>query len=184
MSDLAAFVAASIRDRVVHELMEENRKLKQENEQLKREKEERCTIRITGTNGTPVYLEKSVKDGRDDGNGTWVVDVPSEDSSCPFNGTDQLLEVWVGGSKICRPRLGNLVDNYTRQYRPFRAVSTQGPIHTMLGSWKSTSLNEEDSASSDTETPSDSVEVRVKQVLFHKVFITDAILKGQFQSAQ
>lgn len=56
MSDLAPFVAAALRDRVVQELMEENRELKQTNQGLRQELcDDRFKLQITGRNGTPVY---------------------------------------------------------------------------------------------------------------------------------
>ena len=53
-SDLARFVAAVLRDEVVHELITENNELQsRENERLR--------VQVTGNNGTPIHYEGSFK---------------------------------------------------------------------------------------------------------------------------
>lgn len=91
-SDLAPFVAATLRDKVIAELKEENREL--------REKESKSKIvEVTGEGGEPVYAQGNfISDGQYHGNpNLWEVIFP-EDSivPCPLTALDG-VEVRVGG---------------------------------------------------------------------------------------
>ena len=55
MTDLASFVAATIRDKVVLDLMEENKRLRKVIEQYH-------SVDITGPSGTPVYFKSRCND--------------------------------------------------------------------------------------------------------------------------
>jgi hypothetical protein len=63
MSDLAPFVAAVIRDRVVAELKDENEALRQENAALKLERHKHNpsrSVKVTGSNGTEIFAENEI----------------------------------------------------------------------------------------------------------------------------
>jgi hypothetical protein len=63
MSDLAPFVAAVIRDRVVAELKDENEALRQENAALKLDRHKRNprrSVKVTGSNGKEIFAENEV----------------------------------------------------------------------------------------------------------------------------
>ena len=55
MSDIAPFVAASLRDKVVADLMDENNNLREKNRALN-------LVKITGPEGYPVYAHGQVSD--------------------------------------------------------------------------------------------------------------------------
>jgi len=59
MSGFAQFVAAALKDRALQDLLDENEKLVQENNRLR----DQSMVRITGSNGTPVYYENSLANG-------------------------------------------------------------------------------------------------------------------------
>ena len=59
MSNFAPFVAATLRDKVVHELQQENLSLREENNRLRAEGAT-CTIFITGPGGSPVYAKAAL----------------------------------------------------------------------------------------------------------------------------
>lgn len=110
MSDLAPFVAAVIRDHAVQELMEENKRLMEENNRLKQARRENLMVRITGTNGTPVYCEQSLTNGRqivdEDLNQAWAVDsFECKDAIREkiFQGSLPDFEIWVGASLLTSP---------------------------------------------------------------------------------
>jgi hypothetical protein len=79
MSDLAPFVAAALKDKVVADLLEENRRLKRQVESFRR-------VRVTGKNGFPVYAEQDFTHGKPTDHGWWVVRLPS-----PFNNNKTAL---------------------------------------------------------------------------------------------
>ncbi len=92
MSDLAPFVAAALRDKVIYELLEENKKLR-----------ERArfgmTVEVTGPEGQPVYAR-----GQFDENGEvhenpnlWRVRLPEQLHPCPLKDLKN-IEIWIGGS--------------------------------------------------------------------------------------
>ena len=56
MSDLAPFVAATLRDKVVHELQEESKRDREKIRKLEDDGKDRM-VRITGPGGSPVYAE-------------------------------------------------------------------------------------------------------------------------------
>ena len=58
MSDLAPFVAAAVRDKVVADLQDENRKLEEVNEERKRG----MRLCVTGAHGTPVYAMANINE--------------------------------------------------------------------------------------------------------------------------
>ena len=63
MSDLAPFVAAVIRDRVVEDLQNENEAQRQEIERLRRtlhERNPRRSVQLTGPNGKKVFVDSSL----------------------------------------------------------------------------------------------------------------------------
>lgn len=91
MSDLAPFVAAALRDKVVQDLMEENKSIRQ---QLKY-----CRlVEITGPSGDPVYARAQLDDDGDyHGNpNLWSVKFPKKGLSCPLTEMEG-IEIWVGG---------------------------------------------------------------------------------------
>jgi hypothetical protein len=56
MSDLAPFMAAALRDRVIQEMMDEIRDLKETNQVLRQElRDDSLKLQVTGRNGSPVY---------------------------------------------------------------------------------------------------------------------------------
>lgn len=59
MSDLAPFVAAALRDKVMHELCEENKKLREETKKLK-EGTSYWTLRCIDRKGSPVYATENL----------------------------------------------------------------------------------------------------------------------------
>lgn len=69
MSDLAPFVASTIRDKVVADLLEENKLLKEQLASFRR-------IRITGRGGEPLYAEQDFSLGKSSDHGWWIVRLP------------------------------------------------------------------------------------------------------------
>ena len=90
MSDLAPFVAAALRDKVVDDLLEENKRLKEKVEVLG---EIRIVGRDTTRNAAVVYAKGKMAEGvlHDD---TWTVSL-EEVSEAPLNGIGQ-LEIRLG----------------------------------------------------------------------------------------
>jgi len=95
MSDLAPFVAATIRDKVVMDLKEENDKLR---EQLR----QRWAIEISGAEGTPVYATGQFDQGEAKDT-FWVINL-SEVQPCPLSALED-VQITVGG--IMKAVLGN-----------------------------------------------------------------------------
>lgn len=98
MSDLAPFVAATLRDKVVSEMEEEIKQLREKVRKLK-------TVSITGPLGTPVYAEVQFdQDGRTANNpNLWEVDFSEANNraSCPLARLKE-VEIRIGG--ICKAR--------------------------------------------------------------------------------
>jgi hypothetical protein len=93
MSDLAPFVAAALRDKVVKELMEENQAIRQQLQQARR-------VEITGPGGTPVHAQAQFDDdGSYSGNpNLWAVKLPEGKQllPCPLSALEG-IEIRVGG---------------------------------------------------------------------------------------
>jgi hypothetical protein len=96
ISDLAPFVAAVLKDKIVMDL-------KKENEELRKREDERLLVEITGRGGTPVHYQASLKDGFDySRNNEWIVNIEDkkndigEDIVLPLNSIAD-LEVRLGG---------------------------------------------------------------------------------------
>lgn len=99
MSDLAPFVAATLRDKVLSELLEENRKLREEKHSLE-------YVEITGPNREPVYARGHLRDdGREQSiedplTGHWRVDLDAEQRlPCSLQELGS-LEVWIGRARV------------------------------------------------------------------------------------
>ncbi|CAB9526095.1 expressed unknown protein [Seminavis robusta] len=127
MSDLAPFVAAALKDKVVAELLEENRRLKRQVDSFQR-------VRITGKNGFPVYAEHDFALGKPTDHGWWVVRLPTaattvsplvEPIPCPMS---QLAdcEVHVGNFRnmTCRDFQDCFFDGNPKGY--FSLFATKG----------------------------------------------------------
>jgi hypothetical protein len=122
MSDLAPFVAAVIRDRVVVELQDENEALRQEIAGLKLERHKRNpsrSVKITGSNGKKIFAENKINlegllcsGGRKFSlfrRGSAYPDIPK--TLCFQHGSWRTLELWIdGGSSV---RLQDLSFHYT-----------------------------------------------------------------------
>lgn len=90
MSDFAPFVAAALQDKTMHELLEENKKL--------RARLKSCmTVEITGAEGYPIYASGDFEtDGGYHGNpNLWNVNL-QEVTPCPLSELRH-VEVWIGG---------------------------------------------------------------------------------------
>ena len=91
-SDLAPFVAAVIEDGIVAEMKNKIEELKHKIEDLESTVQdrdnERLLVQVTGHNGRPIYVEKSLKDGW-----LWVdVDNVNNDAFiCPFDVDDAFI---------------------------------------------------------------------------------------------
>mmetsp|Transcript_29564 Transcript_29564/g.54174 ORF Transcript_29564/g.54174 Transcript_29564/m.54174 type:complete len:242 (-) Transcript_29564:306-1031(-) len=97
MSDLAPFVAATLRDKVVDDLMKENAALQQKLSRTQK-------IEVTGPNGAPVYATGMLDQGEYGGGGTsWRVNLERVESCALVFFTS--VEIRVGGSlwTICDP---------------------------------------------------------------------------------
>lgn len=106
MSDLAPFVAAALRDKVVLDLHDENKKLVEEIEELKHS----TRVRFTGPNSIPNYAAGSIKDAttsvHDEGGGAETLrkrvpvsnfdEIPRPATSLDLKNT----ELWVGDRRI------------------------------------------------------------------------------------
>ena len=97
MSDLAPFVAAAIRDKVVQELMEENEAMRKQVAKLRHFK----TVEITGPGGKPVYTRAQFdEDGGYNGNpNLWSVHFPEGKQllPCPLPRLED-IQIKFGGS--------------------------------------------------------------------------------------
>jgi hypothetical protein len=93
MSDLAPFVAAALRDKVINDLMEENQAIRKQLQQARR-------VEITGPGGAPVYAHAQFDDDGDydDNPNLWNVKFPEGKQllSCPLSALDG-IEIRVGG---------------------------------------------------------------------------------------
>lgn len=92
MSDFAPFVAAALRDKTIHELMEENKKLRERVRYL-------MAVEITGPEGQPVYARGQFdEDGDYHGNpNLWNVKFSEQLTPCPLSELKN-IEIWIGGS--------------------------------------------------------------------------------------
>jgi len=106
MSDLAPFVAAALRDKVVADLQDEVKHLR---EQLEREKRQSQTVAITGPQGSPVYAHAQFRDGKHDYSPElWKVELSTtgqRHSGCCLVEDLAEMEVRIGG--ICKAKLSN-----------------------------------------------------------------------------
>jgi hypothetical protein len=92
MSDLAPFVAATLRDKVVQDLMEENEAMQKQIRQFK-------SVEITGPGGSPVYSRAQFDESGYYCNDPvlWEVEFPeTQDLSCPLSILED-IEVRLGG---------------------------------------------------------------------------------------
>ena len=98
MSDLAPFVAATLRDKIVDDLKTENEKLREE---LARVADRQLAVQVTGPNGAPVYYETSLKRGaycEHLGGKCWRVEF-DETAAIPLHAISN-LEIRVGGMVV------------------------------------------------------------------------------------
>jgi hypothetical protein len=123
MSDLAPFVAATLRDKVVSDLCDELEDLKL---QLQKQRNQSQLVSITGPRGTPVYTQTLFPNGNYDASPElWKVEFPekepenSSNKNKNKNNADQAscalcelanMEVRIGG--ICKARLGESVEGF------------------------------------------------------------------------
>jgi hypothetical protein len=121
MSDLAPFVAAALRDKVVSDLCAELQDLKL---QLQKQRNQSQLVSITGPRGTPVYTQTLFSNGNYDASPElWKVVFPQKEeqnsSSSNNKNNDQAscalcelanMEVRIGG--ICKARLGESVEGF------------------------------------------------------------------------
>lgn len=119
MSDLAPFVAAALRDKVVTELQEEVAALRQT---LEEERALAQRVAITGPRGSPVYATARFSDGdHDHSPELWKVDFSTKDAGgaeCQVKDLAE-MEVRIGG--VCKARLSNgiveaFVNDVTNNY--------------------------------------------------------------------
>jgi hypothetical protein len=93
MSDLAPFVAATLRDKVVQDLMEENEAMQKQIRQSR-------SVEITGPGGSPLYSRAQFdEDGyfNENNPNLWEVAFPgTQDLSCPLSILEG-IEVRLGG---------------------------------------------------------------------------------------
>jgi hypothetical protein len=118
MSDLGPFVAAHLRDKVIADLLQENKKLKIQLGSARK-------ISITGPGGSPVYAEKDFSEGRYDPNVMpgewWEVPFASQPGqvteNCCTLSTVPYCEVRIGS--FVKIKLGEFdqlyVANYSRE---------------------------------------------------------------------
>jgi len=98
MSDLAPFVAATLRDKVIADMKEENDALR---EQVRKSR----TVAITGPSGTPVYCQAQLDEGEYDANpNLWRVNFGTPLLPCPLAAFSD-VELRVGG--ICKAKVYN-----------------------------------------------------------------------------
>jgi len=118
MSDFAPFVAAALRDKTIHELMEENRKLRERVRYL-------MAVEITGPEGQPVYARGQFdKDGDYHGNPhLWNVKFSEELTPCPLSEL-QKIEIWIGGS--IRASFDNLKFSHDWELSDFGETDNEG----------------------------------------------------------
>ena len=100
MSDLGPFVAAHLRDKIVADLLEENKKLKLQLNRARR-------ILITGPGGSPVYAEEDFSNGRYD-----PLVMPGEWWEVPFSkepGRQPEICCTLSVLPSCEVRIGNFI---------------------------------------------------------------------------
>lgn len=100
MSDLGPFVAAHLRDKVIADLLQENKKLKIQLSSARK-------ISITGPGGSPVYVEKDFSEGRYD-----PTVMPGEWWEVPFaSQPGQVKEncCTLSTAPFCEVRIGSFV---------------------------------------------------------------------------
>jgi len=119
MSNLAPFVAAVLKDKVMHELIKENELLREKNQFLN-------SIEITGHRGHPVYARGCLESGEYSDTGyRWNVKF---EPGGPLSATEmKTSEMWTGGSF-----LGSMNDSDVRIFtHPSRGgVLSRFKLHT------------------------------------------------------
>eukprot|EP00980_Cylindrotheca_fusiformis_P008929 scaffold1901_cov126-Cylindrotheca_fusiformis.AAC.5 len=125
MSDLAPFVAAALRDKVITDLIDELENVKLESQ---KQRDQSQLVSITGPRGVPVYAETSFRDGNYDTSSPemWKVEFPK--ASFPHQNERQQpapaaatlseladMEVRIGG--ICKARLGESVEGFVNDIK-------------------------------------------------------------------
>ena len=92
MSDLAPFVAATLKDKVIYELLEENKKLQ---DRVRAS----MTVEITGQERLPIYCRGQFdKDGEYHGNpNLWNIKFSEQLHGCPLKDLKN-IEIWIGGT--------------------------------------------------------------------------------------
>lgn len=100
MSDLGPFVAAHLRDKIIADLLEENKQLKTRLDTARR-------TAITGPGGSPIYAEQDFANGRYD-----PLVMPGEWWEVPFStepGRQPYLCCTLSSLPNCEVRIGNFV---------------------------------------------------------------------------
>eukprot|EP00934_Nitzschia_sp_Nitz4_P000835 Nitzschia sp. Nitz4//scaffold100_size80364//14446//15180//NITZ4_005337-RA/size80364-processed-gene-0.48-mRNA-1//-1//CDS//3329532073//835//frame0 len=136
MSDLAPFVAAALRDKVISEMHQEILELRA---QLEQEKQRSQTVSITGPEGTPVYASALVANGNyDQSPELWKIEFPTSDQqglvSRPCKALDLMdMEVRIGG--ICKARMSNgVVEGFVNDVKNnYDHVLQRGTISIWFG---------------------------------------------------
>lgn len=176
MSDLGPFVAAALRDRVVQELLEENK-------QLRRERNEKSMIRVTGRSGTPVYYEDLVTNGANfneaQGRSCWVLVLPTRKNAGGSEiGVSQEtfrndLEIRLGRVVLRKNGLeSNGAERCECEWNgnEFSCYIVCGPVLMIYGESKNRQVHE----LLDPETALDSEDIIIRGVVFRKYYMGNA----------
>ena len=183
MSDLAPFVAAYLRDRVVHALLEENRLLR---EQLKKERDNSVKVQVKKSgdsfpDNTTIYYESLLTNGyEENSNDRWVLDFESQRDAksdkikIPWHIFAGHLQISVGDFEL---KLDDSVENALRylfdEGPTFSFTFSEGePVVGITGEW--------DQKAGGNANPffHDGREHKDPDVIIHKVFLNQFYLKN------
>lgn len=132
MSDLALFVAATLRDKVLTDLSAELEAVKLD---LEEQRNQSQLVSITGPRGTPVYTQAVFRNGNYDASPElWKVEFPKTSENGFGCSLSELanMEVRIGG--ICKARLGESVEGFVNDiHNNYNPIDKSGAVSIWFG---------------------------------------------------
>jgi hypothetical protein len=133
MSDLAPFVAAALRDKVVAELYEEIQELRSE---LQGQRQQSQCVAITGPMGSPIYAQANFRDNGkfDYSPELWKVEFPTTSQKGCTLAQLADMEVRIGGIAKARLMANGIVEGFVNDVKNnYNTTEQSGAVSIWFG---------------------------------------------------